>query len=403
MKIKTRESLKTIKTFDRAENLAGKTKSSFSDLNKGAEETQGMGYTSGTEYAGTHLQESEEKGIRNTLYGANRAGRWGVKETGRNIRRWKTRRKKPIHSKQKALPAPKRQMLSAPKTADKTALAMTKAEKAAQRAQKTAKATLKASGKAAQAAKEAAKASVHGIKVAVKATVAAVKATVAAVKGIIAAIAAGGWIAVVVIVLICAVALVAGSVYAIFVPVKESGVTMTQTIYELEAEYREKQEAIKSQYTYDICEYRGELADIKEVIAVYAVKLNLDKYSPQEIATFDEQKEEQLKTIFWDMNMLNVFVETRTQVNTKVEIGDDGELAQIQEEVQLNCLVIETVPKSISDMAESYHFSEQQVSAVYELIEWMVSENCKGLTSLSKGSGISPDFLCTVGSVKNFL
>lgn len=64
MKIKTRESLKTIKTFDRAENLAGKTKSSFLDLNRGAEETQGTGYTSGTEYAGTHLQESEEKGIR---------------------------------------------------------------------------------------------------------------------------------------------------------------------------------------------------------------------------------------------------------------------------------------------------------------------------------------------------
>lgn len=382
MRIKTRESLKTIKTFDRAENLAGKTKSSFSDLNKGAEETQGAGYTSGTDYAGTRLQESEEKGTRNALYGANRIGRWGVRETRRNIQRWRSRQKKPILSKQKALPAPKRQMLSAPKTADKTA-------KGTKTAQKTAKATLKASQKAAQAAKVAAKATVHGIKVVGKATVAAVKATVAAMKGIVAAIAAGGWIAVVIIVLICAVSLAAGSVYAIFVPVKESSVTMTQTIYALEAEYREKQEELKGRYTYDICEYRGELADIKEVIAIYAVKLNLDKYSPQEIVTFDEQKEEQLETIFWDINMLNVFIETQTQINTRVEIDDNGELIQIQEEVQLNCLVIEMVSKSISDMAEDYHFSEQQLSAVYELIEWMVSENCKGLISLSKESGIS--------------
>lgn len=360
MKIKTRESLKTIKTFDRAENLAGKTKSSFSDLNRGAEETQGAGYTSGTDYAGTRLQESEETGTRNALYGANRAGRWGVKETGRNIRRWRTRQKKPILSKQKALPAPKRQMLSAPKTADKTA-------KAAKEAQKTVKATLKSSQKAAQMAKVAAKATVHGIKL-------AVKATVAAVKGIVAAIAAGGWIAVVVIVLICATAFIAGSVYAVFVPVKESGVAMMQKISRLETEYREKQEELKSQYIYDICEYRGELADIKEVIAIYAVKLNLDKYSPQEIVTFDEQKEEQLETIFWNMNMLNVFIETRTQINTRVEIDDNGELIQIQEEVQLNCLVIEMISKSISDMAEDYHFSEQQLSAMYDLIEYMVSD-----------------------------
>ena len=48
-------------------------------------------------------------------------------------------------------------------------------------------------------AKVAAKASVKFIKIAVKATIAAVKAAVAAVKGIAAAIAAGGWVAVVII------------------------------------------------------------------------------------------------------------------------------------------------------------------------------------------------------------
>lgn len=173
MGIKTRESLKTIKTFDRAENLADKTKSSFSALNRGADETQGAGYTSGTEYAGTRLQESEKTGIRNALYGANRAGRWGVKETGWNIHRWRSRPKKQIHLNQKALPAPKRQMLSAPKTAGKT-------EKAAQ---KTAKATLKASQKVARAAKRAAEVAGKTAKAVGKAKVAAVKATVAAVKG----------------------------------------------------------------------------------------------------------------------------------------------------------------------------------------------------------------------------
>ena len=207
MKIKTRESLKTIKTFDRAENLAGKTKTSISELNKGAEETQGAGYTSETEYAGNQVQGAEETGTRNALYGANRIGRWGIRETSRNIQRWRSRQKKPILSKQKALFAPKRQMLSAHKTADKVA-------KGAKTAQKTAKATLKASQKVAQAAKAAAKATVHGIKVAGKATVVAVKATVEAVKGIVAAIAAGGWIAVLIIVIIVIFGLLDGCTYA---------------------------------------------------------------------------------------------------------------------------------------------------------------------------------------------
>lgn len=75
MKIKTRESLRTIKTFDRAETLASKTKSGISELNRGAEETQGCGYESGTAYAGNQVQGAEEKGTRNTIYGANRIGK----------------------------------------------------------------------------------------------------------------------------------------------------------------------------------------------------------------------------------------------------------------------------------------------------------------------------------------
>ena len=48
---------------------------------------------------------------------------------------------------------------------------------------------------------------------AVRVTIAAVKATIAAVKGLIAAIAAGGWVAVVIILLICLIALIVGSCF----------------------------------------------------------------------------------------------------------------------------------------------------------------------------------------------
>lgn len=290
MKIKTRESLKTIKIFDRAENLAGKTKNGISEMNKGAEETQRAGYTSGIEYAGNQVQEAEETGTRNALYGANRAGRWGVRETRRNIQRWRSRQKKPILSKQKALPAPKRQMLSAPKTADKTA-------KGAKTAQKTAKATLKASQKAAQAAKVAAQATVQGIKVTAKATVAAVKAAVAAVKGIIAAIAAGGWIAIVVIVAICAIAMVVGAVFSVFTP-GNNDVSLNSVIFEAENQIAEKIEQCKYIYSCETVEIRGELSPWKEALAVYMVKYKVDGDDMDSIVSFDEKSAARLKQVY---------------------------------------------------------------------------------------------------------
>ena len=43
---------------------------------------------------------------------------------------------------------------------------------------------------------------------------------------------------------------------------------------------------------YDVLSYEGSLSGWEEVIAVYAVKLNLDSDTPQEVATFDESKGE---------------------------------------------------------------------------------------------------------------
>ena len=116
MKIKTRESLKTIKTFDRADTLAQKSKSGISSLHNSAEQTQNIGYESETDYAGSELQDKEERIARMTVVGANKVGRWGVKETRKNIQKWRNRPRKPKpNPKLKQLPSPQRPMLEAPK------------------------------------------------------------------------------------------------------------------------------------------------------------------------------------------------------------------------------------------------------------------------------------------------
>ena len=86
------------------------------------------------------------------------------------------------------------------KTAEQTAKTSIKTTKqAAVTAQKTAKATAKTAQKAAQAAQKAAKATAEATKATAKAVVTAVKAIIASTKALVAAIAAGGWVAIVII------------------------------------------------------------------------------------------------------------------------------------------------------------------------------------------------------------
>ena len=74
----------------------------------------------------------------------------------------------------------------------------------------TAKASMKASQKAAMMLKRAAQAAIKLAKVAIKSTVEAVKATIAILKETIAIIIAGGWGAVLIILVICMAAVVIG-------------------------------------------------------------------------------------------------------------------------------------------------------------------------------------------------
>ena len=380
MKIKTRESLKTIKTFDRAETLAQKSKSGVSSLHNSAEQTQNVGYESETDYAGSELQDKEERIARMTVVGANKFGRRGVKETRKNIQKWRNRPRKPKpNPKLKQLPSPQRPMLEAQKKGIKAASKGTKnaakgtktavkgAKTTAKAAVKGTKAAVKGAVKAAQLIKKAAIATAKFVKVAVKAIIAAAKATVAAIKGIIAAIVAGGWVAVLIIVIIVIVALVVGSVYAIFVPAEDSGITIYSVKSDLEREYHQRQAELIANCQYDILNYEGDIAAWDEMIAVYAVKLNLGD-EPQEVANFDEDKAAELKAIFWDMNSISLRTDSRTTTVTRYETGANGNSVEVQEEVSMIILTVVTDSMSADEISDEYGFSAKQDEMLDELL-----------------------------------
>lgn len=101
------------------------------------------------------------------------------------------------------------------KTAQATSKATIKtAEQTAKATKEAAKASAKAAQKAAQAANATAKATAEATKTAVRATIAAVKVIIAGTKALISALIAGGWVSVVIILIVvllgCAVSLFGG-------------------------------------------------------------------------------------------------------------------------------------------------------------------------------------------------
>ena len=202
--IKTRQSARTIKNFDRADNLAQKTKNGLTDANRTVEQLQDQSAESGVDYAGSRIQESEGNIGEYATYGMERMGRWGMRVTENKLRRLYhlRHRKMPdfkVKNLHKQLPSPKRKALPS-------------AKKLLQAPGQTAKASMKASQKAAMMLKRAAQAAIKLAKVAIKATVEAVKATIAILKETIALIIAGGWVAVLIILVICMAAVLIGAV-----------------------------------------------------------------------------------------------------------------------------------------------------------------------------------------------
>ena len=257
------------------------------------------------------------------------------------------------------------------KTAEKTAKASIKtSQQAAKAAQRTAQATARAAMVAARAARAAAIATAHAIKVAAKATAAAVKAIIAATKALIAAIVAGGWVVVLIIVVICLIGLLIASCFGIFFSGEDSGTgqTMQTAVQEINADYQENLDEIKASHSYDVLEMSGSRAVWKEVLAVYAVKTTTDPDNAQEVATMDDEKLELLKDIFWQMNEISS--STSTQTETVIETSDDGNGNIVETEVTVTrtYLYITVSHKTAEEMADQFGFNEDQREQMAELL-----------------------------------
>ena len=293
-----------------------------------------------------------------------------------------------IKSAQRTVKTAQRTAKGTVKTAQHTSkTAIKAADHTAKAAQKTAQATAKAAKMTAHAARATAKTAAATAKAAAKGVSATVKAMIASVKALVAAIAAGGWVAILAIVIICLIGLIVGSCFGIFFSGEDSGTgqTMPAVVREINQEYEGKLEEIKSGTAHDTLEMSGSRAVWPEVLAIYAVKTTTDPDNPQEVATMDDSKKELLKEIFWAMNEISSRTETATTTQT-VET-DDGAGNIIEEEVEVTTttLYITVTHKTADEMADVYNFTADQRA---QLAELLAEENRSMWSSALYGIGV---------------
>ncbi|MBQ2857878.1 MAG: CHAP domain-containing protein, partial [Bacteroides sp] len=258
------------------------------------------------------------------------------------------------------------------KTAEQSSkVAIKTAQETAKAAQKSAQAAAKAAEKAVQIARATARAAAAAAKAAAKACVAAVKAIIAAVKELVAAIAAGGWVAVVIIIVIMLVALIVGSCFGIFFSSEDTGspMTMKSVVQEINMDYQSSLDTIRNMTVHDKMETSGARAVWPEVLAIYAVKVNTDPNNPQDVASMDDAKKAMLKEIFWEMNQINSRVETTEETVLIETVDEDGNIVVTETTETVTTLYITVTHKTAMTMAYEYGFTEEQKQMLNELLQ----------------------------------
>lgn len=441
--IKTRDVVKgTVKAIDKSAVAAERMKSAYIRTKDKAEHSLYSAESSPDEYAADRISGGADSIAREAVQQFDKQGRKGVKTTKENISKVKE------HFGQKATDIPKKQFQKRTakevrrrsadtakksiktversgktikqtakstgkatvktakgsvkaaqktvKTAERTARTTIKtAQQTAKAAQKTAQATAKAARAAARAARAAAKAAAVTAKAVVKAIALAVKAIIAGTKALIAAIAAGGWIAVVVIIIICLIGLLVGSCFGIFFSGEDSGsgLTMQNVVQEINADYQQQIDTTKSNISYDVLEMSGLRAVWPEVLAVYAVKTTTDPNAAQEVATIDDSKKVILKDIFWQMNTISSRTETKTEtVITETDDGN-GNIVEMETQVTRTYLYITVSHKTAEEMADHFSFNADQRE---QLAELLADENSSMWSTVLYGIGAGDGQIVTV-------
>lgn len=237
-----------------------------------------------------------------------------------------------------------------------------------------------------QRAQQTAKRAVDTTKRATDAARAGMRALVEALHSLLIALAAGGSVAVLIVVLICLIAFVAGSAYGIFFAAEapgEDAFTVQQAVEQLGGEYRDYLQQIESTMPHDRQEIKAN-DDVyyirwQDVLAVFSSYVSgAEDGAP--VAYLDESRLQQLRQTMWDMNEVAYSTYTETvEIEADEPAGDEntdsgdssknpgedtesgnGTESAAAKTVTQTVLLIELTHKTPDEMAQDYCYQRGQ-------------------------------------------
>lgn len=377
----------TVKTLDKSVNTSARRKSNIISTKDKLENTYNPDGENEVEYASNKISNGTNIATNKSIYAFNKYGKKAVKEStediNKGVERVKAFKNKIAKGKEKEYIEKNAKKLSTPikhktlktsqknngkfiKTASSTGIKSIKtSENITIQTEKKAKATAKVAKKTAQRIKAAAEASVKATKATIKAVIRAVKMMIAAMKSLITFLIAGGWIVVMIIIVICMIGFLVSSVFGIFFSneYESNSKNMSQVISELNTEFMNKITTIQQENPYEEYDIEGSRAEWKEVLSVYVAKYSNGNYQT-EMMSLDDNKIEEIKKIFWEMNEIAFTKEESTEEKVIIHLTwtEYKTITHTKLHIKIN-------HKTAEEMADKYNFNSSQREQLNELLK----------------------------------
>lgn len=344
---------KSIKTLNKAAIQTERFKDTIVRTKEKAEESVSDDINS-VEYASNKIKFATNRTVDEGIHQLNKQGQKSLMKTKENYQKAKVKIKA---FKEKMKKGNVKSTIKNTKNTIKTS------KQVAKNTKKTAQEALKNSQRAVKLARESARKTAQGIRIATKATILAIKAIIAGTKALITALIAGGWVAIIIIVVICLVGLLVNSIFGIFFSNQKTSanaVTMNEVVAECNQEFADKIQSIQDTNPHEDYVLDGSMASWKDILLIYTVKQS-NGLNATDVVTMDNNKKSILKKIFWDMNSLSSEVKVEKVIEQGVNVNEEPK------EVQKKVLHIKITSKTVEDMKLQYNFNAAQNKQLAEL------------------------------------
>lgn len=368
--IKTKKKYETtIKKFDRVMIIGKNLKSNIVNVKDKTKENYEKNENTAQEYAENKVNNTIRDVAYNTL-SLNRKGKQNFEKTKGNIDKINRRIKK-VHNEIKNIRENKKIAMN--KTKEKNmvksgqkVLKQTEetARIVARKEKQVAKNSIREEQRVIQKVKQITKSTAKSIKLIIKKTIEMLKVIGTTTKALITALIAGGWVAVVIIILVCLIAMLCSSTFGIFFSNEKNAgdKMMSSVIREINIDFTNRIIEIQKSIQHDEYEINSNRAKWKDILSIFAVVVSNGE-EQTDVIIMDNNKINKLKKIFWEMNTISSSVK---EIEKNIEIIDESGNKKIEKK-KIKMLYIDVTSKSLQEMIELYKLNQKQKEQLEEL------------------------------------